>query len=42
MQSEKETTHKDIYNGRWDRPGSFQMEANKYKEFHKTSTKPDP
>ncbi len=30
---EMETTHKDLYNGLWDCPESFHMEANKYKVF---------
>ena len=42
MRPEMETTHKDLYNGLWDCPESFHMEANKYKVFVKQSTKHDP
>ena len=42
MRPEMETTHKDLYNGLWDSPESFHMEATKYKVFVITSTKHDP
>ena len=42
MKPEMKTTHKDAYNGLWDCPESFHMEADQYKAIVRKSTTRDP
>ena len=42
MRPGMETSHKDLYNGLWDSPESFHMEAKTYKVFLNNPEKHDP